>query len=187
MSRESRGLTTSGPGGRVLELRGPVLADPDCAYGPTGDAHRDGIGRDVPIDERARTDHGALADGDATTHDRLASDVREVSDRDRAALRGFDAGGDGPPNRVMRVDLDSGADAATFADRQAAAAVEESEWPDPGVAAHLHVAVDVAVVIDARPVPEPETARPLPPIEQQLLQRQVAVPPLPHVAAQRLV
>src|SRR3989337_241181 len=130
MSRESRGLTTSGPGGRVLELCGPVLANPAWADRPAGDAHRDGIGRDVPIDERARTDHGALADGDATTHDRLASDVREVTDRHRAALGSCDAGGDGPPTRVMGVVLASRADAATFADRQPAATVKEGEWPD---------------------------------------------------------
>ena len=134
-----------------------------------------------------RRNDGAGTHRHAPSDDRERPDVAPIADPGRRANWRGGAAGERPRDRVVRIDLDTCGDAAPRSDLEPARSIQESEWADPGMLADLHVAIDMARLVDAHPLAEAELAGTLPAIEEEIIKWQVAMKARPHLLREFVV
>src|SRR5579859_1072986 len=170
----------AGPSGDPCQSHVSTLINHHAPDGAAGRPNGYGIGRDGSIHERARPNHGMVANDHPLSDDGLAADVATIADfHGRALIGGFPAR-DGPFDGIMGINLDTGADTAIIADLESARPVEQRIGTNPSVRAYADAAIEITGVVQARTLAKSEAARALPAIEQQLRKGQVALPGLAH-------
>jgi len=129
----------------------------------------------ILVDEAERTDHCAVADGDAHRNHTPRADEYTVADPRRTVDKGLGPQAGRPRDAVVRVDLDSRGYRDVVADNEATDTIKHHVGADPRSPAYLHVTQDQHIVITGRTLPETVEGSRLPPVREQVTHGDVAI------------
>jgi hypothetical protein len=176
-----------GRGGEILQGDRTNVIDIDFSDHPAGHSDTNGKWGKTLVHKRTGADQTMIADLNALGEDGIRSDVATVADFYRRSIIRSLAPREGPHHRIVRIDMDTGSDAAIVADLQSSRPIKEGERTDPRLFPDFYVTVDIAIVIDAGAFSETQAFRPFPTIREDFVKGEISIPFRPNGLAEILV
>ena len=116
------------------------------------------------IDKAACAHNGACANPHTLRDDGVGTNIATIFDDNGRIVIGFLPMRNRPFDTIVRVDMHARRDTAMAANREPTAAIENAEWTNEGMLAHLDIAKDIDGIIAAAIAPKAALLRLLPSI-----------------------